>query len=91
MQDERSQQVIQRFFEVLQTLKEKKVIRGINTFCVKYDINRRNLWQLQQNPERDILKLSWLTALVYDYFVSPDWLLTGRGRMFTKSIENIKE
>ena len=81
MQTEDSQKIIKRFFEVLEYLKENKVIRGRQTFTRAYDINRRNLYQLEKNLASDIFQSAWLTYLVQDYGVSAHWLLTGRGSM----------
>lgn len=71
-----------RFFKAIDTLKAIKVIRGEKTFTDRYSINRRNLYQLRKNPERDIMQMVWLSHLINDYGVSSEWLLTGEGEMF---------
>ena len=83
MQTEQGTKIVARFFEALEALKAKKVIRGKKTFVTKYNINLGNFWQLEQDKSRDILQLAWLANVVIDYNVSADWLLTGRGNMFT--------
>ncbi len=82
MQTEHSQIIVKRFFEALQILKEKKIIRGKQTFTARYGINRWNMNTLEKEPERDIFQVAWLTYLVEDYNVSPSWLLTGKGEFF---------
>jgi hypothetical protein len=82
MQTEHSQIIVKRFFEALQILKEKKIIRGKQTFTARYGINRWNMLTLEKEPERDIFQVAWLTYLVEDYNVSPTWLLTGKGKFF---------
>ena len=82
MQTEHSQIIVKRFFEALQILKEKKIIRGKQTFTARYGINRWNMNTLEKEPERDIFQVAWLTYLVEDYNVSPTWLLTGKGEFF---------
>jgi hypothetical protein len=84
MQNEESQKIIERFFEALYDLKEKKVIRGKQTFTRRYGINNRNFWLLEQDMSRDMVQLAWFGHLVKDYDVSAEWLLTGKGKMYTK-------
>lgn len=83
MQTEQSQVIIKRFFEALQILIENKVIRGKQTFTTRYGINRRNMYTLEKEPERDIFQVAWLENLVKDYKVSAEWLLTGNGSFFS--------
>lgn len=82
MQTEQSQIIILRFFEALKILKEKKMIRGKQTFTNKYNINRWNINTLQKEPNRDSFQVAWLEYLVKDYNVSAEWLLTGEGDFF---------
>lgn len=79
MQTEDSQVIIRRFFQVLQYLKEQKIIRGKQTFTRQFGINRWNMNTLEKEPSRDMFQTAWLTYLVTEYGVSADWLLTGRG------------
>lgn len=83
MQTTESQAVIRRFFEALYALKDRKEIRGKQTFTNQYGINRWNLNSLEKDMSRDIFQVAWLTYLVRDYGVSSQWLLTGRGDMFS--------
>lgn len=84
MQDEHSQQIVVRFFEAIDRLKSERVIRGVQTFTRRYGINRRNLYTLRLEPQRDIFQVSWLAHLVEDYGVSPRWLLTGEGDFYAR-------
>lgn len=82
MQSPDSQIIIARFFEALQILKRHRIIRGKQTFTTRYDIDRRNMYTLQQNHASDIFQTAWLGYLACDYKVSPMWLLTGEGEFF---------
>lgn len=75
-------QIVIRFFESLDSLKEKGVISGSTAFAEKHGIDRRNLYQLRKTPTRGIFKTWWLTLLVEDYNISAIWLLTGKGDMY---------
>ena len=83
MQTEDSQKIVRRFFEALQVLKRERIIRGKQTFTARYGINRWNMNTLEKEPSRDIFQPAWLTYLVNDYGISPQWLLTGEGDIFT--------
>lgn len=84
MQNVDSQLVVVRFFEVLDYLKANKYIRGLQTFTTRYNINKRNLYQLKADPSRDIFQVAWLFFLVRDYNVSPLYLLTGEGEIMNR-------
>lgn len=79
MQTTESQIIIRRFFEAVQLLKQRHVIRGKQTFTNRYGINRWNFNTVEKQPERDMFQTAWLTYLVRDYGVSALWLLTGEG------------
>lgn len=82
MQDERSQQVTERFFQAVQQLKADGKIAGKQPLCNELGINRRHFWILENNKASDIMKLRWLTDLCLKYHVNADWLLTGRGEIY---------
>jgi hypothetical protein len=71
-----------RFFEALDEIKERGIIRGMQTFTNEYNINRWNLITVRKEPEKRVLKPEWMHYIVKGYGVSADWLLTGRGNMF---------
>lgn len=91
MQTTESQAIIRRFFEALYALKDRREIRGKQTFTNQYNINRWNLNSLEKDMSRDIFQVSWLTYLVKDYGVSAQWLLTGFGDMFQKQKKQTTE
>lgn len=82
MQSEDSQQIVNRFFEAIQYLKDSGKIRGKKTFTDRYGINRWNFYFVEDNPNSGMFKPAWLMYLVRDYGVSSRWLLTGEGEIF---------
>lgn len=74
--------IADRFFFAIETLVERKVIRGLQTFTKKHDINYGNMNTLKNNRERYALKTEHLAFLAQDYGVSCEWLLLGNGDMF---------
>lgn len=88
MQTEASQIIVARFFYALAQLKFDKRIGGKTPFAEKYNINRRNLYKLEKNHEKDIFQVSWLSYLVNDYNVSAEWLLTGKGSFYSETLQN---
>lgn len=88
MQTKESQIIIGRFFNALAQLKADKRIGGKTPFAEKYNINRRNLYKLEKNYEKDIFQVAWLFYLVNDYNVSAEWLLTGRGDFYNTSCKS---
>lgn len=88
MHTEIDQQVVGRFFQALDTLKERKAIGGIQTFCNAYGIDKRNFYKQRKQPQIQIMHFDWLVPLVTEYGVSSLWLLTGLGKMFLPIFEN---
>ncbi len=76
--------ITRRFFEALDMIKAQKRIRGLQTFTREYGVNYWNFTTAKKDGLR--IKQEWLTYLVRDFDVSAEWLLTGRGGMFTKKI-----
>lgn len=84
MQTPESQEIIERFFKALYVLINWGEIRGKQTFTREHDIDRWNFNKLEADKSRDIFQVAWLNYLVKEYKVSSEWLLTGRGEMFSK-------
>lgn len=76
------QQIVTRFYIAIHELINKKVIRGVQTFTKKYDIDRRAFKRIEANPQMKSFDCGWLNFIVKDFDVNPEWLLTGKGQMF---------
>lgn len=77
------QTVTDRFFEAFDALLVMGALKEA-PFCKGLGVDRRNFLKQREDHGRNILKPSWLTFIVEHYDVSPRWLLTGRGQMFSK-------
>lgn len=73
---------MERFYSALDAIIAMKKIRGVNTYCTLYDIDRRNLIAQRKDPDRGWFQVSWLYPMVKEYGIDAKWLLTGVGRMF---------
>lgn len=79
-----SKQIMERFYSALDAIIESKKIRGVNTYCRLYEIDRRNFIAQRKDLDRGWFHVSWLQPMVREYGVSARWLLTGAGKMFAK-------
>ncbi len=73
---------VDRFFEAYDQLSAKGLTKA--GFCREIGVDRRNFTKQQADHSRRILKVEWLEAMVLGHGVSADWLLTGRGPIFTE-------
>jgi len=73
---------MQRFFEALDVIVNTDKIRGIQTFCNTYGIDKRHLYVQREDNGKGYFEIYWLIPLIKDFNVSSEWLLLGKGRMF---------
>lgn len=74
--------IADRFFYAIEILKERSVIRGLQTFTKRHGINYGNMNTLKNNRDRMGVKTEYLAFIAQDYGVSCEWLLLGNGNMF---------
>ena len=72
----------ERFYIAINALIKSKALRGRQTYCRLYDIDKRNFYAQEKDLHEAKLKLYWLVPLVTVYGISAHWLLTGQGRMY---------
>ena len=52
----------ERFFEAIRMLMESKALRGRQTYCRLYDINKRHFYAQEKDITMAVLKPYWLGA-----------------------------
>lgn len=75
-------EIVGRFFEAMDWLKQTRRIRGLQTFARTCGIDRRSLRRLMAQPDKYGLKVGWVVHMVRDYGINAQWLLTGEGQMY---------
>lgn len=80
-----------RFFEALDLAIELGRYDSLQDFCNQHDFNRTKyswirsyLGKPLEEMRYKMIDIDALTAIVVDFNVSADWLLTGRGKMLKK-------
>jgi hypothetical protein len=81
MTEQEHLEIVSRFFEAIDWLKETRRILGLQTFARSCGVDRRSLRRLRAEPEKYSLKVGWVVHLVREYGINADWLLTGEGPM----------
>ena len=76
------QDITQRFFKAIDILTQANYFRGLQTFTMRYGLNRRNLQHVKEKPTNTVLKPEVLALLPKHHNVSALWLLTGEGAVF---------
>lgn len=77
-------EIVERFCQAIERLKQDKCIGGLKTITERYGINRWNFISLRKEPQEYYgrFRSSWIAYLVRDYKVSPYWLLLGDGDFY---------
>ncbi len=83
MVSETGQHITSRFFEVADALVSQGRLRGVQTLAKEIGILGSTLRKLRKQPEVYTLKPEFMPYLITEYGVSAEWLLTGRGEMFS--------
>lgn len=77
--------VMERFFQALDAIIEAKMIRGVQTYCNEFGINKRHLYVQRKDLFKGFFEIYWIMPMIQKFGVSPDWLLFGKGDMFKRS------
>lgn len=81
-------EITRRFFQALNLAIELGKIDGVKGFCTAHHLNRVKYATLKNDIEKPVDEMQYktididaLAAICFDFGVSADWLLTGRGKM----------
>lgn len=74
--------VMQRFFQTIDVLIEQDVIRGVQTYCRLYEIDKRHFYAQREDLGKGFFEVSWILPMISEYGISSKWLLFGKGQMF---------
>ena len=83
--------IADRFFMAIDYLKRQRTIRGLQTFTREHGWNYGNFCTMKNNRNIRSMKPEYLACLAADYGVSCEWLLLGRGEMFTRTHSRSEE
>lgn len=80
-----------RFFAAIEALLLTGRLDSKAQFCDKYGIDRGNFSRLSRYPHL-AFELAFLSYIVEDFNVNPEWILTGNGSMFSnkKALKSIQ-
>ena len=86
MQSPQSQQISLRFAEAWKTVSAERGVK--EEFFKKYGIAKSNFFRAIRNVKNNKIDTYWMAAVVMEFSVSADWILTGRGSMIEKLQNN---
>ena len=73
-----------RFFAAIEELIKQGKLRGVQTYCRLYDIDKRHFYTQRLDPFKGFFEIAWILPLLSDFKVSYKWLLFGKGEMLKK-------
>ena len=75
-------QINERFFQCVDDLCNRRIIRGLGTLAKQWDVSRFILTWSKHHPQETSIKIEYIYYLVRDYDVSLDWIFFGKGPMY---------
>lgn len=74
--------ICNRFFEAVEILRQRRVIRGNGTLARLWGVSEFSLKWSKNHPDQKRIKVEYLYYITRDYKVSLEWLFFGKGDMF---------
>lgn len=76
--------ITDRFFEAIEILRSEKRLRGLQTLTRNHGLNYGNVAFIKSHRNTSVLKPEILAYLAKDYGISCEWLLLGKGPVFSQ-------
>lgn len=76
-----NEEIVKRFFEVLDYLVERRKLKSIGYFAGLVGSSRGVFTRLREEPGRNLFKVHWIAYLCKHFNISPEYILTGEGDM----------
>lgn len=76
--------ITDRFFEAIEILRSEKRLRGLQTLTRNHGLNYGNVAFIKSHRNTSVLKPEILAFLAKDYGISCEWLLLGKGPVFSQ-------
>lgn len=74
--------ICNRFFEAVDALRIKKLIRGTGTLARLWGTSTFSMKWSKNHPDKKRIKVEYIYYIVRDFNVSLEWLFFGKGDMF---------
>lgn len=81
-------EITNRFFLAIDIMIKQGKIRSLLQITEMYGINYGNTYSIKKKPETFILKPELIAMLCFDFNISTEWILLGKGDMFKKQRVN---
>lgn len=76
--------IMQRYFYALERCIELRLLKNMSWYCETYRIDKRHLYAQRADMSKGYFEVGWMVSLIEGCSVSPFWLMTGVGDMFSR-------
>ena len=76
--------IMQRFFEAIEICRQNKLIPSYTEFCSDNNIDKAHFYTQRKDLGRGFFEVGWIVPLIKECGISANWIMTGKGMMFTQ-------
>lgn len=80
--------IMERYFKALDKCLELKLLKNMSWYCATYNIDKRHLYAQRADMSKGYFEVGWLCSLISSCSVSPTWLMTGKGSLFSMTTKH---